>query len=503
MGSFVTIRQKGLAGLSPENSDTMIYVREETVALWEALNHIEDNNSLSIDGPPGTGKSTEVWAWALWKARTANVTVAWCHLSKREIKVLTINGNTETITTMTQVEFKDIFNLAFSTLIVDGVISGNTFNISSNCCAWRDAERGRRFILVSSVSLAAPVQDDKQARINNFTVGSWSFKQYKDACTNMEFFAQVKDKLRCPGVEADANMEQYLLAKYFYAGSCARWMFDFDYNSCMRDVGIHMEKVNNYERLHSGGVGDETIDAVNHLRGVTLLSTNGTQEKKYFFTSQYVARELANKCDDKRKFLVSSYKKAIDTKNPAFRGWIFEFDVDYQLGQALKNKTTFPLAIHAGAEAEEWRVRVGKYITMSARQDLFDELNNLDNNVRLWVKPALWCQKAYDFLCFWKDDGLNMVVVNATLAKKHSVLLNVVASLAKSLTDNNFVIKAIRFDFIIPKEEGGDFSIGDISGNLYGQNNLQSDPWPSASSAPTVYSSTNCIVITEVAQTLV
>jgi predicted PilT family ATPase len=72
-GSFVEVQQKSLAfKLKVQDEEAeMMYVREECKLLWETLNKaVEHKQNLSVNGPPGTGKSTEVWAWALWHAKT-------------------------------------------------------------------------------------------------------------------------------------------------------------------------------------------------------------------------------------------------------------------------------------------------------------------------------------------------------------------------------------------------------------------------------------------------
>ena len=118
----------------------------------------------------------------------------------------------------------------------------------------------------------------------------------------------------------------------------------------------------------------------------------------------------------------------------------------------------------------------------------------------LWAKPALWCQKAYDFLCFWKvisSTDLNMVVTNATLCPSHSVLLDEVRKLASALGKKDCVVSAIRFDFIVPK--AAVFSFGTISGRLCEWKNLKGGQWPNAPN-PEVY--TDCLAVTEIAQTL-
>ena len=49
--------------------------------------------NLRITGPPGTGKSTEAWAWALWKARTGKKTINWFHFTKSKKFKVVIDQN--------------------------------------------------------------------------------------------------------------------------------------------------------------------------------------------------------------------------------------------------------------------------------------------------------------------------------------------------------------------------------------------------------------------------
>jgi hypothetical protein len=477
-------------------------VRDETVELWNALQNT-GGNSLSVDGPPGTGKSTEAWAWALWKAKKDKVTVTWYHLTKNELVKVVIDGESEQITTGYQADINDIKNSEGSILIVDGVIASKSFDVRSACCNWRRSEKGRRFILVSSVSVTVALQENKEAKIVDFTVASWTFKQYQDACANEDFFRLVLNSLKCQGLKTGDDKDQLLLAKYYFAGDCARWMFEFTYDEWLADFNMHLQKVTNYAILFGGGGGDETNVAVNHLRGVTLLTSGGIKVKKYFFISQYAAGELAKKCDNKkREFLIDSYAKAKETQNPAFEGWIFEFDVDYQLEQAHKQKLKFCSEIRPwtpdGTSTKEQR-SVDKYMVFNSVDLLRTTVKSLEADKVLWAKPTLWCQKAYDFLCIWKvadTNDLNMVVVNATLAKKHSVLLDEVKKLATELCAEDCVISAIRFDFIVPK--GAEFTIGEITGRLCEWKNLQGSLWPNA---PTAASYTDCLAVAEVSRT--
>jgi hypothetical protein len=318
--------------------------------------------------------------------------------------------------------------------------------------------------------------------------------QYREACANNDFFEIVKANLKCPA--SGESKEELLLSKYYFAGGCARWMFEFDYSAWKDDFDRHFQKVLNYEQLYSSAGGDNTLVAVNHLRGVTLVTIEGNIKKAFFFISQYTAVTLAEKCDDQRAFLIKSYKWADETQNPAYKGWIFEFDFDYQLQSALKAKQAF---------YDSLPKVVDSYILFSLPMALGFAIKSLEVGKVLWAKPQLWCQKAYDFLCFWKEndadgEAINMVVVNATVAQTHSVLLDVVNGLASALGSDEIgtPISAIRFDFAIPID--AQFTGGNINGRLCEWNNMNGEKWPNHASFDQ-YVIAQCIKVVQVAQT--
>ena len=498
-GQYVTVTQKRVAGFS--SGESLLFARQETVDLWNALDSPTAN--LVVDGPPGTGKSTEVWAWALWKAVKDKLKVTWYHMTNRAVEKVLIDGTTNKITFGYTAEITDIVHSEGSILIVDGVISSINFAVSRDCHNWCKSQQDRRFIMVSSVSVSVALQENREAAIVQFTVGSWTFEQYQEACADDDFFGQVKVNLRCPGQETVDDRDQLLLAKYYFAGGCARWMFEFNHHDCIMDFDAHLEKVGDYHSLWGSGGGDQTIVAVNHLRGVTMVENGHIKTKKYFFISQHVAAVLAANCSDMIKFLTDSYKMAAETKNPAFEGWVFEFDVDYQLTQACKKKKKFNAKMRSsltdGATdllLDERSVDV--YIVFNSVEDLIVQIQLLGAKQILWAKPKCWCQKAYDFLCLWKDDSdeLQMVVANATLAKTHSVLLSEVKTLARALGQQECAVSAIRLDFIVP--ENANFSIGDIVGRLCEWKNLRGKQWPNS---PSLREYPDYLAVTEVLRT--
>ena len=144
-GQYAAVKQKCAAGFSSEES--LLYVRQQTVELWRALNSTTNGNKLVIDGPPGTGKSTEVWAWALWKARNYELKVTWYHINKSEVVKVLIDGVTDKITTGYTAEIADIKYSEGAILIVDGVISSQNNAVRCACSNWYKRMPGRRFPL--------------------------------------------------------------------------------------------------------------------------------------------------------------------------------------------------------------------------------------------------------------------------------------------------------------------------------------------------------------------
>ena len=235
----------------------------------------------------------------------------------------------------------------------------------------------------------------------------------------------------------------------------------------------HMEKVSDYQRLFDEVGGNELRDSVNHLRGATVTrGERGREKTSYFFISKRAVKELAEKCADKRAFFVKSYQKADETGNPAYRGWVFEFDVDYQL-QLARGQPTKKIALQIrDGEKEEWSV--SRYV---GGADTKDAMESLRGEEVLWVKATAWNQASYDFLRFWRPEGkLQMAAVNVTCARSHDVRLDVVKKLATSLGDVG-PVDAIRFEFLVPAGAGV-MEVGQVVGRLCEWTNLGGVRWP-------------------------
>jgi hypothetical protein len=459
--------------------------------------------NIAVRGPPGTGKSTEVWAWALWMAKNKNLQVVWFHFDSRIHVKAVIDGAAGTITSTRDAEITNIKDSEGMILVVDGVTKSDDKQIHTSCAAWQEKLSDRRFVTVSSVAIPVASEHLNVAEIFEFVVGSWTFEQYETACSDDTFYKIVEGNLQCPEVKV-AEKKDLLLSKYYYAGGSARWMFQFNFAKWFSDFTKFFNKVDDYKQLFSHIGGDETIFAVNHIRGATVEVVDSfgggvCQETAYFFISEYAMSQLAKKTPAvMHQFIVDSYNHAAKIKNPAYHGWIFEFDIDYKLQTAFAIGTNFKFVVTCSGGSEERAVT--KTVPFTSAEDLVPHIKDLHGTHVLWAKPDLWCKKAFDFLCFFRnpDSTLNMVAANATVAAEHLVRLDEVNNYARILGNHDCLVSNVRFDFLVPARS--EFRGGDVMGRLCGWKNLLGVPWPNTDNSNRLLRNA-FIVVAEVEQT--
>lgn len=128
-----------------------IFVREDVKKLWAVLDG--DHNLKMVNGPPGVGKSTVVWAWARCKAM--NTKVYWVHVGRICSGFAVLDGNKvfSTIATLDEIR-KWIAGQEDGILIADGVTDEMRKELLPNCCKWfAEGQQNRKFVMVSSESL--------------------------------------------------------------------------------------------------------------------------------------------------------------------------------------------------------------------------------------------------------------------------------------------------------------------------------------------------------------
>lgn len=94
-------------------------------------------------------------------------------------------------------------------------------------------------------------------------------------------------------------------------------MFSFRYDEIETEIQRHLGRVTNKEWILSNISGNNCDGAVGHLR-----FEDGNNN--VFFVSRYVMIEVAKTCES--RFIENAYAYTKSHYNPAFKGWIVEFD---------------------------------------------------------------------------------------------------------------------------------------------------------------------------------
>ena len=168
-----------------------IYVRDECVQLWTALNQFR-RSVLYVYGPPGTGKSTTVWAWAQYQA----------HLGK---KVVWLSQNVNTVSdivTLHNDEIVPVTTLPNTNEETESIMRGtdifvwdgkrdnlSLLGMSVGRWALRFAYFRRKIsIVVKSMGYPERAKDLRYRNASQFFVPSWTERQLRNACAVPAFY---------------------------------------------------------------------------------------------------------------------------------------------------------------------------------------------------------------------------------------------------------------------------------------------------------------------------
>ena len=230
---YINTQHMKKAGLS---EIPMLYMRSEAKDLWSFL----DSNSgiCLVQGVPGIGKSSLIWAWACYHASQQNKKIVWLNYGAGFITRAVFNEEVGKISsTMYEDEDRGVFDDVkhFDVCIVDGIVSDKF----KRCFGPVRVARGTdcMSIFVTSYSTDIKCQFVKLMNIKKHKVYSWTLEQYKSACKLPEFFDSIKENLIGDVLSGDRlldsetsqsdkqSKDSLLDSKFYLAGSSAWWFF--------------------------------------------------------------------------------------------------------------------------------------------------------------------------------------------------------------------------------------------------------------------------------------
>ena len=390
--------------------------------MWQKLDIFASSrgkkSGLNVTGPPGTGKSMVAWAWTCYNSSRNKKNIVWIHVNKGNQKIDLCHfkdGYMHTYEEGSHELAATIKDIDADLMVVDGATNNEYGMFSSAATSWMLKGAGKRKVaFIMSASVVISSHHLFKAGIEEWHMPSWTWENYVAACDNTAFYDQIKGFLpKKKGKKKGYEKTDLLKSKFFLAGASARWMFSFLYSKLEDEIQKHLRRVTNKEWILSGVSDNNCAGAVGHLR---------FEDKNHnvSFVSRYVMIEVAKTCE--LKFIKDAYVFSRTQHNPAFKGWIVEFDFLAQLHQALKHGSK--VAVSLEDKEKKLPVTEIKYIDP-------DHLQKLEKHAGLWLIPIRWNQGGYDAI--YIQDKNTTIFVQITNSKQHDLKLQYMQNLWNKL----------------------------------------------------------------------
>lgn len=292
--SWFTVCGLVCAGLASEVDDSRVmFVRSDVELLWNSLDAFiskEKMRIFSVHGAPGMGKSSEVWFWTCQKAKECDV--LWVHVDKYKFatcvefrggSLYTFEANSAALTR--------IFSETTAGLvIVDGFQS--SFPQFSGGINFLPKKAPQRKLVVVVSSLGADVRASHFGKgadeMMTWDLEPWTLDEFLRACGSIEFVKSVAHSLgldlsqKRTEEETKEEARRLVKEKFYFAGSSARWMFNYSKEIVEQEILICIQRVANIQNLMDFTVGTRSHESQNHL----LMNFRNGSMKDVFFVSQ-------------------------------------------------------------------------------------------------------------------------------------------------------------------------------------------------------------------------
>jgi hypothetical protein len=452
----------------------------------EAPGDVKFYNHLLVGGPPGTGKSSTTWLWCQWMARSQNEPVLWMHKahgpgSSFSICILDSEGvHTLELVATSQLDTHVLAVLHQSqcrVVVFDGITATDDVYLKSTVEGWLNQDRCNR-LLVYCASVAVRLKAEAGARHHG--VPSWAIDDYASACLLDSFWGNVEavmDASAFEGNDDDAvdngagalssglndggaplspSRRVCLESKFFIAGHCARWMFGLLTSDVLKDIQVHIEKVDSIASLLDNDMGESALRQINHLRAT--LASRGGRESGNTFVSEYVARTLSQRGDVDVKFMVSLNAFANRSGNRTFVGWCVEFDFLMQLRKGAEA---------AGGGAIKLILEDTSEVSWSVNRCLwFDKVTDVAALADLaagdWLIPRRFNQGTFDAVQLVEEIAAGakrrtVRFVNVTCAERHDLKSTYFFSMMQALVESGWLSRppkpSLEFFFVRPIDQ--------------------------------------------------
>ena len=440
--NFLRIDEKYLkgSGLSQQN---FLYLRSDVVKLFGTLRNkvIRDSSICYVVGPPGVGKSFATYVF-ICTLLNQNCVITWIYFRTFSgVHYVRFQGHQKSsgVVPTESESFKAFLaegdrETKTHILVLDGFTEkdrGTYAAIEKGCQNWVAANRKeRRFIAVTSLGSHPRMHDQEKVDLDLqiFSVYSWTKSECIEAAKIDAFFDLVqnnldghltKDPYRTVSEIAVPTRDEIIESKFFFAGGCARYMFDYRTNQVISEILEHTENCEDFFPYLSGTHGHSAEGAVNHL----LSSYPNpvfpeTSSRISVPVSEFAATLIADKMGPA---LILKLRSSLKTeKLPSMDGQLFEMFVFAKLqcsGICFLEKWAVDRRL-------SWMRRWSPGFWPAMRILSFDPLKSqppILQECGTWLRPLKWMQGGYDVV--YVNPGAKAVTfVQITRSNTHSFL---------------------------------------------------------------------------------
>jgi hypothetical protein len=270
---------------------------------------------------------------------------------------------------------------------------------------------------------------DAEGPIVRLSVDSWHLQDYHDAINCQAFIdaGKIKENLQADqdtllpaGAGPDTPLADLIDAKYYYAGGCARFMFEYELSGLIELLNDICRGLSDgqWQYFAMGSVSTQTPDGVNTL--MQQFGGHATPVSKYILFRAYKV------C--KTKLVAAVKTVASEINNPALKGWAFELaQIDLiclslvsSIPQYVTNKKGWSFYPRSSIEFDEKKLLLPGQVV---------------NGTIIWCLE--WNQGCFDVAYY---DSRTLFTIQFTVSKKHDLKPIFIRKLRDALAEKGVTV---------------------------------------------------------------
>jgi len=423
--------EEGFFEIPPEIAWSVFNIDDRIVlhrrrAVDELYDELRHGKRFLVKGPPGSGKSTSMFAFAISRASEyTEAAILWIVADARkyfiigkawieEYKFESINSWSQLLQQIRELSrFREIY-VDQCRLNQDNA-NEHTFLLRFLVGRWFNKDFSSRLFCITSDG-GNKYKESGFSRADVVRLKPWTLEEYRVVLQNKHALEKFSRSLELSHISA-AKLEYNINLKFYFAGISARFFFDYTIPVITRVVKESFTEVPSFDDLFKGNMGTASPQAVN----VLFHNVDGSTR----FSSRFIVDELlARNCVSSHTFVDMAEKLGFNPNRGAI-GVLFE---SYTL--TLINGSGWDPLLDLSAAYESgcpYSIPTTKSDAITIRTVDYTGSND-KVDLEKWYKPFKPSNPGYDaFYAFGKlrSDGssleeLVIVFLQVTCGKSHS-----------------------------------------------------------------------------------